>query len=53
MTHEPPPPRPRRIEVRINANAARYPYGRSRAFNLTHDELNELIAIAMQMERRA
>jgi hypothetical protein len=45
-------PRPRRIEVRINATEARYPYGRSRAFHLTHDELDELIDVAMRIEGR-
>jgi len=46
-------PRPPRLEVRINATEARYPYGRSRAFRLTPDDLDELIAVAMRMERRA
>jgi hypothetical protein len=46
-------PRPRRIEVRTNATEVRYPYGQSRAFHLTHDELDELIAVAMRMERRS
>jgi hypothetical protein len=48
----PPEPRPRRLEVRINAIEARYPYGRSRVFRLTHDDLDELIAVALRMERR-
>ena len=46
------PPR-RRIEVRITAADHRTPYCRSRPFRLTHDALDELIAIATRMERRA
>jgi hypothetical protein len=46
-------PRPRRLEVRINAAEARYPYGRSRAFRLTHDDLEWLIATAERLEARA
>ncbi len=48
-----PPPRPRRLEVRISVADGRAPIGRSRAFRLTHDDLDDLIAIAMRMERRA
>jgi hypothetical protein len=48
-----PPPRPRRrIEVRIAAADWRAPYGRSRAFRLTHDDLDELIAFALRLEAR-
>jgi hypothetical protein len=66
MTGAPLPPRPRlrlvprepravrhRLAVRISVLDARAPYGRSRAFRLTHDELDELIEIAMRMEGRA
>jgi hypothetical protein len=49
----PPPPRPRRIDVRISADDGRSPIGRSRAFRLTHDDLDELIAFATRIERRA
>jgi hypothetical protein len=49
----PSPPRPRRLEVRIAAADGRAPYGRSRVFRLAHDELDELIAVALRMERRA
>jgi hypothetical protein len=41
-----------RFEVRIAVADGRAPYGRSRAFRLTHDELDELIAVAMRIERR-
>ena len=51
--NSPPPPRPRQIDVRISAFDPRTPYGRSRAFRLTHDDLDELIAVAMRMEQRA
>jgi hypothetical protein len=44
--------RPRRHEVRIVVSSACMPYGRSRAFRLAHDELDELIAVATRMERR-
>jgi hypothetical protein len=59
------PPRPRlrlvprepqatpRLAVRISVLDGRSAFGRSRAFRLTHDELGELIAVAMRMERRA
>jgi hypothetical protein len=46
------PPRPRPLEVRISAADGRSAFGRSRAFRLTHDDLDELIAVAMRMERR-
>ena len=49
----PSPPRPRRLEVRITVADGRSPYGRSRVFRLAHDDLDELIAVAMRMERRA
>jgi hypothetical protein len=42
-----PSPRPRRLEVRITAAGGGAPYGRSRGFRLTHDDLD------MRMERRA
>jgi len=47
-----PPPRPRRLDVRISVADHRTPYGRTRPFRLTHDDLDELIAVAMRMERR-
>ncbi len=46
------PPRPRRLEARFHVLDGRSAFGRSRAFRLTHDELDELIAVAMRMERR-
>jgi hypothetical protein len=49
----PRPRRPRRLDVRINVLDGRSAFGRSRAFRLTHDELDELIAAATRMERRA
>jgi hypothetical protein len=50
----PPAPAPRRrLAVRINVLDGRSAFGRSRAFHLTHDDLDELIAVAMRMERRA
>jgi hypothetical protein len=50
----PPVPPPRRLlAVRINVLDGRSPFGRSRTFRLAHDELDELIAIATRMERRA
>ena len=49
----PPEPQPRcRLAVRINVLDGRSPVGRSRSFRLTHDELDELIAVAMRMEGR-
>jgi hypothetical protein len=53
LVPRPGPRRPRRIEVRIAAADQRALYGRSRAFRLTHDDLDELIAVAMRMEARA
>jgi hypothetical protein len=46
------PPRPRRLDVRISVADGRSAFGRSRVFRLTHDDLDELIAVAMRMERR-
>jgi len=46
-------PQPRRLEVRFHILDRRAPYARSRAFRLTHDELDELMAAATRMERRA
>ena len=48
----PPRPRPRRIDVRFHVSDGRSAFGRSRAFRLTHDALDELIAVAMRMEQR-
>jgi hypothetical protein len=62
MTGAPFPPRPRlvekpplapRLEVRIHVLDGRSAFGRSSAFRLTHNDLDELIAVAMRMERRA
>jgi hypothetical protein len=58
------PPRPRlrlvekpplapRLKVRIHVLDGRSAFGRTRAFRLAHDELDELIAAAMRMDRRA
>ena len=47
-----PPPRPRRIEVRISARDGTAPYGRSRPFRLTENDVEILIAAAMRMEAR-
>ena len=41
-----------RLLVRITAADRRAPYGRSRALRLTHNELDELIAVALRIERR-
>lgn len=46
-----PTPR-RRLSVQITVLDGRLPYGRSRPFRLTHDDIDELIAAAMRMERR-
>jgi hypothetical protein len=48
-----PPPRPRRIAVQITARDGPSPYGRTRPFHLTYDELFELIAVVERMDRRA
>ena len=49
----PPAPAPRRcLSVRISVLDGRSAFGRSRAFRLTHDDLDELIAVALRMERR-
>jgi hypothetical protein len=49
----PPEPHPRRrLAVRINVLDGRLAFGRSCAFRLTHDELDELIAVAARMEQR-
>jgi hypothetical protein len=58
------PPRPRlrlvekrpltpRLEIRFHILDRRVPYGRAGPFHLTHDDLDELIAAAMRMERLA
>ena len=47
-----PQPR-RRYETRIVVSSAHMPVGRSRTFRLTHDDLDELIAVALRMERMA
>ena len=43
----------RRLAVQINVLDRRAAFGRSRVFRLTRDELGELIAVVMRMERRA
>jgi hypothetical protein len=43
----------RLLAVRINVLDGRSAFGRSRAFRLTHNDLDELIAVAMRMERRS
>jgi hypothetical protein len=49
-----PPARPRLREVRVTALAGRYPYGGvTRSFQLTDHGLDELIATAERLERRA
>jgi hypothetical protein len=49
----PPEPAPRhRLSVRINVLDGRLAFGRGRIFRLAHNELDELIAVAMRMERR-
>jgi hypothetical protein len=47
------PPLAPRLEVRVHALDGRSAFGRSRAFRLTYNDLDELIAVAMRMERRA
>jgi hypothetical protein len=50
----PPEPPPRhRLAVLISVLDGRSAFGRSRVFRLTHDDLDELIAFATRMERRA
>jgi hypothetical protein len=50
----PPSQAPRRcLTVRIDVLDGRSAFGRSRPFRLTHDDLDELIAVAMRMVRRA
>jgi hypothetical protein len=45
---------PRRcLSVRINVLDGRSAFGRSRAFRLTHDDLDELINVATRLEGRA
>jgi hypothetical protein len=48
-----PPQARRRIEVRISARDGHEPFGRSRPFRLLSADLEELIAVAERMERRA
>jgi hypothetical protein len=45
------PARPRRLDVRITAADGRAPIGRSRAFRLAGPDLDELIDVALRMER--
>jgi hypothetical protein len=46
------PPLAPRLEVRIHVLDGRSAFGRSRVFRLAHDELDELIDVAMRMEAR-
>jgi hypothetical protein len=49
----PPAPAPRlRLDVRIHVLDGRHPFGRSRAFRLTHDDLDELGDVAIRLESR-
>jgi hypothetical protein len=48
----PSPPRPRRLDVRIAVSAARLPILRTRIFHLAENDIDELIAVVMRMERR-
>jgi hypothetical protein len=43
-------PRPRRIEVRFHVIDGRAAYGQSRAFRLTHDDIEQLIGVALRLE---
>jgi hypothetical protein len=47
-----PPPRPRRYLTRISVATPFMPVGRSRAFNLSADDIEALIAAAALMEGR-
>jgi hypothetical protein len=49
---EPPPQPRRRYETRIVVSAARLPIGRSRAFRLSENDIELLIAAAMRLEAR-
>jgi hypothetical protein len=46
-------PRRRYLSVLINVLDGRSAFGRSRAFHLMPDELDELIAVAARLERRS
>jgi len=48
-----PPPRPRRLSVRISVADSRSPIGRTRIFRLSDHDLDQLIAVAMRLERLA
>lgn len=48
-----PPSRPRRYLMRISVASACAPIGRSRAFHLTEDDIEALLAAAVLMEGRA
>jgi hypothetical protein len=47
-----PAPR-RRLSVRINVIDGRSPFGRTRILMLRESDIDELIAVAARMERRA
>jgi hypothetical protein len=47
------PPLSPRLEVRIHVLDRRAPYGRAGPFRLAERDLDELVEIAMRMERRA
>ena len=47
-----PRSRPVRLAVRISVADGLAPYGRAGPFRLTHDDVDELIAHALRLERR-
>jgi hypothetical protein len=47
------PPRPQRLEVRFHVLDGRSPFGRAGPFRLSESDVDELIAAAMRLERRA
>jgi hypothetical protein len=53
LVPKPPAPRPRRLDVRLHVLDGRYPYARTRAFRLTHDQLDRLVEIVIRMEARS
>jgi hypothetical protein len=49
----PSPPRPRRrLAVQISVLDGHSPFGRAGPFRLTESDVNELIAVAIRLERR-
>jgi hypothetical protein len=47
-----PPPRPGGLEVRFHVFDGRAPFGLAGPFRLSESDVDELIAIAVRMERR-